>query len=120
MIYMAESGAGTVAGAAAGDKIDGSGPTGAQPMGSVPIKKQNNENKNVAVNHLNNMANKARSNRLTAELMVVGHPHIKSRACITILNVGEWSGEWYVTEAEHAWSGGAYHTRIRLLREVEE
>jgi phage protein D len=84
-------------------------------------KEQKDKKNNPDVNRAANRANYGNSERLTAVLDLVGMPHIKSKKCLTIENVGEWSGDWYVKSVVHKWNANhGYTTSCSLLREVQE
>jgi len=84
-------------------------------------KEQKDKKNNPDVNRVANRANHGNSERLNARLELVGMPHIKSKKCLTIENVGEWSGDWYVKSVVHKWSAShGYTTSCSLLREVQE
>ena len=77
---------------------------------------KNNFDKNKA----DNKSKKRKGERCTADMIIVGYPHLKSKKCVTVMNVGGGSGMWYVKEAVHSWSAQqGYLTKAKLIREMD-
>ena len=53
------------------------------------------------------------SDQITAELHLVGEPHLKSKRVIIVNNVGKYSGRYYTKSVHHSNDGG--YTTIAYL-----
>lgn len=69
-------------------------------------------------NRLSNANRRAKSQGITANLVLVGYPLFRAKKCVTILGVGSKnSGKWYVRECRHSWHWNrGYITTAKLMR----
>ena len=54
---------------------------------------------------------------LTAEVEVQGNPDVKPGAMVNLKKVGEYSGHYYVTEANHFYDAGGYNVIFYVARD---
>lgn len=69
-----------------------------------PDSSQQNKDNTIDQNRNKNMNKKRNSGTITAKLALMGYPDLRPSACITVLNVDEYSGDWYCNHVDHMWS----------------
>jgi hypothetical protein len=75
-----------------------------------------NKANTIDQNRNRNAQKNKNASTLTAKLSLWGCPDLKPSAGITILNVDEWSGDWYCNHVDQKWDGSDYTTDASLQR----
>jgi hypothetical protein len=94
----------------------------AAKQGTARIDSRNpdstNQNKDNTIDqNRNRNANKNQnSGTITAKLALMGYPELRPSAGVTVLNVDEYSGEWYCNHVNHKWDGSNFTTDCSLQR----
>jgi hypothetical protein len=87
-------------------RIDNRDPNSANPNKDNTIDQNRNENKQKNQN----------GPTITAQLTLLGYPELKPSESVTVLNVDEWSGDWYCNHVDQKWDGGSLITSAKLQR----
>jgi hypothetical protein len=82
----------------------------------------NQDKDNTIDQNRNRNANKNQnSNTVTAKLALMGYPELRPSLGVTVLNVDEYSGEWYCNHVNHKWDGKNLTTDASVQRgEIEK
>lgn len=68
-------------------------------------------------NRANNTQQKQQEDKVTATLELLGYPSLRVNKCLTIQNVDEASGDWYIKSFVHKWSPSiGFKTSVSLMR----
>jgi hypothetical protein len=82
-----------------------------------PDSTTQNKDNTIDQNRNKNMNKNRNSRTVTAKLSLRGYPDLRPSACLTILNVDEYSGVWYCNHVDHLWANGnnQYLTHAGLM-----
>lgn len=68
-------------------------------------------------NRANNVQQKQQENKVTATLELLGYPSLRVNKSLTIENVDESSGDWYIKSFTHKWSpSSGFKSSVHLMR----